>query len=139
MNDSESAMAQRVAQLVIAYQTNRTGHAPASVTVVLSEDTLVITLHDALTQAEKALATSPGGAAKVQEFHRQLFLTSAGSLREEIKKITGREVREAAAEIDPVNGSVVHAFTTGMMVQVFLLAENGQAKVRAHGDRAASI
>ena len=121
MNDSESAMAQQIAQVAIAYQTERTGHAPASVTVVLSEDTLVITLHDALTPAEKALALSPDGAAQVQEFHRQLFLTSADSLRKEIKRITGREVREAAAEVEPATGTVVHAFTTGNVVQVYLL------------------
>jgi uncharacterized protein YbcI len=105
----------------IAYQTERTGHAPASVTVVLSDDTLVITLHDALSPAEKALALSANGAAQVQEFHRQLFLNSADSLRKEIKRITGREVREAAAEVEPASGTVVHAFTTGNLVQVFLL------------------
>jgi uncharacterized protein YbcI len=123
MNDSESKMAQEVAQVAIAYQTERTGHAPASVTVVLSEDTLVITMHDALTQAEKALALSPDGAARVQEFHRQLFHNSADSLREEIKRITGREVREATAEVEPASGTVVHAFTTGNVVQVYLLSE----------------
>ena len=89
--------------------------------MVLSEDTLVITLHDALTEAEKAMALSPAGAAQVQEFHRQLFLNSADSLRKEIKRITGREVREAVAEVEPVSGTVVHAFTTGNVVQVFLL------------------
>ena len=45
-------------------------------------------------------------------------------MRAEIKRITGRDVREAAAEIDSATGSVVHAFTTGTMVQVFLLTEN---------------
>lgn len=121
MNASESAMAQEVAQVAIAYQTERTGHAPASVTVVLSEDTLVITMHDALTPAEKALALSAAGAAQVQEFHRQLFLASADALRNDIKRITGREVRESAAEIEPASGTVVHAFTTGNVVQVYLL------------------
>jgi uncharacterized protein YbcI len=114
-------MAQEIAQVAIAYQTERTGHVPASVTVVLSDETLVITLHDALTPAEKALALSPVGAAQVQEFHRQLFLSSTDTLRKEIKRITGREVREAAAEIEPTTGSVVHAFTTGNVVQVYRL------------------
>src|SRR5437879_7345483 len=109
MNDTQSVMAQEIAQVAIAYQTERTGHAPASVTIVLSEETLVITLHDALTPAEKALALSPVGAAQVQEFHRQLFLNSADALRKELKRITGREVREAAAEIEPATGAVVHA------------------------------
>jgi uncharacterized protein YbcI len=74
-----------------------------------------------LTPAEKALALSANGAAQVQEFHRQLFLNSADSLRKEINRITGRKVREAAAEIQPATGTVVHAFTTGNLVQVFLL------------------
>lgn len=129
MNDSESAMAQQVAQVAIAYQKERTGRAPPSVTVVLSEDTLVISLHDALTPAEKALALSPAGAAQVQEFHRQLFLSSAEALRKEIKRITGREVREAAAEVEPASGTVVHAFTTGNVVQVFLLAAGVPTKI----------
>ena len=132
MTEIESAMAQQVAQVAIAFQTERTGHAPTSVTVVLGGDTLVITLHDALTPVEKALALRPGGAAQVQEFHRQLFLTSADSLRKEIKRITGREVREAAAEVDPNTGSVVHAFTSGTTVQVFLL--NGHSPAVAERD-----
>src|SRR4029079_13750173 len=88
MNKIEAAMAQEIAQVAIAYQTERTGYAPASVTVVLSDETLVITLHDALTPAEKALALNPVGAAQVQDFHRQLFLSSASSLRKEITRIT---------------------------------------------------
>ena len=122
MNDSESAMAQQVALVAIAHQTERTGHAAASVTVILSEDTLVITLYDALTQAEKALALSRTGATQVQEFHRQLFHNSADPLRREIERITGRTVREAVAEVEPATGTVVHTFTTGNVVQVFLLS-----------------
>ena len=130
MNASESAMAQEVAQVAIAFQTERTGHAPASVTVVLSEDTLVITLHEALSPAEKALAQNAAGAAQVQEFHRQLFSSSAASLRNEIKRITGRDVREATAEVETTTGSVVQVFTTGTMVQVFLLGPSDTAEAR---------
>jgi uncharacterized protein YbcI len=75
-----------------------------------------------LSPAEKALAKSPGGAAQVQEFHRQLFSDSADSLCDEIKRITGVEVREATAEVETTTGTVVQVFTTGTMVQVFLLA-----------------
>lgn len=121
MNDNKSAMAQEIAQVAIAFQRERTGHAPTSATVLLDDSTLVITLHEALSPAEKALAVSPTGAAQVQHFHRQLFLSSANLLRKEITRITGREVHEAAAEIEPVTGAVVHAFTTGNMVQVFRL------------------
>jgi uncharacterized protein YbcI len=121
MNEIESAMEQEIAIIAAEYQTERTGHAPVSVGVMLREETLVITLHGALTPAEKALARNAAGAAQVQDFHRQLFLNSSDSLRREITRITGRVVREAAAEIEPATGAVVHAFTTGNLIQVFRL------------------
>jgi uncharacterized protein YbcI len=89
--------------------------------VVLSGDTLVITLHGALSPAEKALAMSPEGIAQLQEFHRQLFASASDSLRQEIKRITGVEVREAVAEVETATGTVVKVFTSGTVVQVFLL------------------
>jgi uncharacterized protein YbcI len=88
-------------------------------------------LHGALTPAERATATNPAGVARVQEFHRQLFANSAEELRQEIKRITGVEVREAAAEVETASGTVIHAFTSGTMVQVFLLAENVSAEAWA--------
>jgi uncharacterized protein YbcI len=101
------------------------------VTVVISEDTLVVTLHEALSPAEQALAKSAEGAANLREYHQQLFRNSVGSLRKEIERITGRKVREAAAEVDPGTGSVIHAFTTGTTVQVFLLAHSAVSEVGA--------
>lgn len=124
MTTTNPTVAQRVAQAVMASQQLRTGHKPKAVTVVLSGDTLVITLHGALTPAELALAVEPTGAAQVQEFHRQLFTSDSSVLRQEIKRITGVQVREAAAEVETRSGTVIHAFTSGSMVQVFLLAEN---------------
>src|SRR5437762_5374705 len=110
MGKSKSTMAEQIAQVAIAFEQRRTGnHVPKAVTVVLSEGTLVVTLHEALSPAEKELAKTPAGAAQVQEFHRQLFNSSADSLREEIKRITGVEVHEAAAEIETTTGAVVHA------------------------------
>src|SRR5262249_50782793 len=124
MDQSGSTVARQLAQAASAFEQRRTGHAPRSVTVVLSEDTLVITLHGALSPAERALAKSPAGAAQVQEFHRQLFTNAAGSLRQEIKRITGVGVREATAEVEAGTGAVVQVFTTGTVVQVFLLAHS---------------
>src|SRR5271168_947790 len=98
MDKLKSTMAEQIAQAAIAFEQRRTGnHVPKSVTVVLSEGTLVITLHDALSPAEKAMAQSPGGAVQMQEFHRQLFANSSDSLRQQISRITGMEVREAIA------------------------------------------
>ena len=121
MIQSQSKMAQQVAQAVMDFQQRTTGHAPKAATVVLSNDTLVVTLHDAMSQAEKDMAKSPTGAAKVQEFHRQLFCNSSQSLLDEIKKITGVQVKEALAEIEPTTGVVVCTFASGAVVQVFQL------------------
>ncbi len=40
-------MAQQIAQVAKAFEQERTGHRPKSVTVLLSDDALVITLHGA--------------------------------------------------------------------------------------------
>jgi uncharacterized protein YbcI len=122
VDQPESGMAQQIARAARTFEQERTGHQPKSVTVVLSDDTLVITLRGALSEAEKALAKDSEGAEKVQEFHRQLFASAAGTLREDIERITGVKVREATAEIEPSSGTVVRAFASGTVVQVFLLA-----------------
>lgn len=122
MERPHSTMARRIARAATVFEQQRTGNTPKFVTVVLSDATLVITLHGALSEAEKALAKSAEGAAQVQDFHRQLFADASGSLRQEIKRITGVEVREATAEVDPATGSVVGVFTSGTTVQVFQLA-----------------
>jgi uncharacterized protein YbcI len=134
MNKNESNIAQQLALVARRFQEQRTGHLPTAVTVVLGEDTVVVNLHDALTPAEKALARSPAGAARVQEYHRQLFANSTAEMRQEINRITGRQVREAAAEIETATGTVVHAFTTGSMVQVFLLTDGPLAESGTGGD-----
>lgn len=124
MNRPESTMAREIAQAAAVFERQRTGNMPKSVSVVLSDTTLVITLHGALSEAEKVLAKSPQGAAQVQDFHRKLFVNASESLRQEIKRITGVEVREATAEVEPTTGTVVGVFTTGTTVQVFLLAHS---------------
>lgn len=124
LNKTDSSVAREIAQAACAFETQRTGVTPTSVTVVLSETTLVITLQGALSKAERALAMSPEGAIQVQDFHRQLFANASASLRREIKRITGVDVREAAAEVEPFSGAVIGAFTTGTSVQVYLLADN---------------
>ena len=124
LNQSNSTVAQQIAQAALAFHQQATGHAPKSVTVVLGADTLVVTLHGALSPAEQVLAKSAVGAAQVQKFHRQLFANSCEPLRQEIKRITGVDVREATAEVEPMTGTVMQVFTTGTMVQVFQLAQN---------------
>jgi uncharacterized protein YbcI len=119
-----SSMALRIAQAACDFEQQRNGQLPKSVTVVLCNDTLVITLNGVLSPAEKALAMSPAGAQQVQEFHRQLFASSSDPLRQEIGKIIGVEVREASAEVEPITGTALKVFTSGTVVQVFLLARS---------------
>jgi uncharacterized protein YbcI len=114
-------MAQRVARAATAFQQQSTDHVPKSVAAVVIDDTLVITLHGALTLAEKALAQrSPASAAQIQEYHRQLFADACEPLRQEVQKITGVAVREATAQVETM---------TGTMVQVFLLADGISAEL----------
>jgi uncharacterized protein YbcI len=124
MANSHPTVAQQIAQAACAFEEKLTGRAPQSAAVVLSGETLVITLHGALSPAEQILARTPQGAAEVQEYHRQLFAGSFAELRGEIKRITGVEVREAVAEVEPATGTVVKTFSKGVVVEVFLLAES---------------
>ena len=63
MKNLNETMAQQVARAAAAHEQRRTGNPPNSVTVVLSGETLVITLHGVLSPAEKALAKTVAGAA----------------------------------------------------------------------------
>ena len=119
--EKPSSVAQQIAQAAGAFEHQRTGRIPSSVTVVLSDDTLVITLHGALSFAERAIAKTPEGAASVREFHRALFAISSESLRQEIKKIIGADICEADTGPESTAGTVVPYFAVGALVQVFLL------------------
>lgn len=112
-------MAQQIAQTAIAFEEQRLGRKPTSVTVVLGGDTLVVTVHEVLSPAEKALATSPAGSTQLQEFHQNLFQLSSDPLRQEIKRITGLKICEDAKN---KVAAAVQVFSVGTVVQVFLLA-----------------
>ena len=120
-----------LAQIALSMQAERTGHSPKAVTVVASDETVVVTLHEALTPAEKILARSTAGAAQVEGYHRALFAVSCDQLRTEIQRLTGRKVKESAVIVEPATGAIVHAFTSGTIVQIFQLEprEPGTASV----------
>ena len=121
MDAKSHSMAQQVSDAIVKLQTARTGYAPKAVTVVLSGETLVVTLHEALSPAEISLSKTTDGAAQVQHYHRRLFETSSAELQAEIKRITGVSIRESALEVETSTGAVVHAFTSGVMVQIIRL------------------
>ena len=118
---------QKIARAARAFEKRRTKHGRKWVAVFMNEDTIVIALHGSLTAAEKALAQSLAGAAQVREFHRQLFANASATLLRKIKSITGMEVRDTTAEIEPTTGSVVQVFTTDTVGEDFLLAPGGPA------------
>jgi uncharacterized protein YbcI len=108
---SQRTIGQRIARAARAFEQRRTKHGRKWLAVFMNEDVIVIALHGSLTAAEKALVQSPAGVPCVREFHRGLF-TNASALRRKIKTITGMEVSDATAEIEPTTGGVVQVFTT---------------------------
>lgn len=111
MDESESGRAQSIARAASDFEQKMTGRLPTSVTVVLSEDTVVVTLRGTLSPAEKQLGKNRNGADRLREFYRQLFSTASESLRQEIGRITGVEICEASAEVETSTGTVVQVFT----------------------------
>ena len=122
MASPRPTLVQEIAEAVISFQDRATGHTPKAVTVVLSQDTLVIVLHAALSPAEKDLGRSPRGATQIQEFHRQLFSTASRELQDDMKRITGVEWTEAVAEVEPTTGGMVQAFARAAAIQLLHLA-----------------
>ena len=51
MSASPAAVSKQLAEMALAMQASRTGHTPKAVTVVASDETVVVTLHEALTPA----------------------------------------------------------------------------------------
>ena len=68
MDESSTSKAQQIAQAARTFEEQATGRPPSSVAVVLSEDTVVLTLRGTLSPAEAALAKSPEGAAQCGSF-----------------------------------------------------------------------
>jgi uncharacterized protein YbcI len=112
MDESHLRGTQRLALAANASERERRGRLPESVAVALGGETLVITLHGALSPAELRVAQTPKGAALIQEYYRVLFASACDQLRQEIERITGANVRRA----------------TGTVVHVFLLADSVPAE-----------
>jgi uncharacterized protein YbcI len=122
MSGIKATAAEEIANAAIAFQRECTGVVPESVSVLLGERTLVVTLHEARSPAETALARTPAGAAHVREFHRLLFQNSAGTLYQDLGRILKMEVGEASVEIEPAKGHFVEVFPSGAIVQIFHLS-----------------
>jgi uncharacterized protein YbcI len=126
-SEPEMNLSDDLTRIALSMQAERTGHAPRAVNVVANDNTIVFTFQEALTPAEKILAQTESGAAKVEQYHRALFAVSCSELRKEIARLTGRRVREAAVVLEPATGALVHAFTSGTIVHIFELEPSDQA------------
>ena len=135
MDLSRRTIGQRIARAARAFEKRQTKHGRIWVVVFMNEDTIVIALHGSLTAAEKAQSQSLAGAARVWEFHRQMFTNASAALFRKIKSITGMEVRDTTAEIDPTTGHVVQIFTTDTVAEDFPLPSSNPAGTRAPGAR----
>ena len=111
----------KLAEIASVQQQLRTGHPPKQVDAAFVGDALVMVLHDALTTAEKKLAQDPKAGDQLRAFHRELFLNSSNTMKQEIARVTGRAVRETVSELEAGAGSLVYAPLTGVMIQVFML------------------
>ena len=74
----------------------------------------------------------------MEDYHRALFAVSCEELRQEIQRLSGRTVREAAVVLEPATGAIVHAFTSGTVVQIFQLESPEAARESAGEGPAAS-
>jgi uncharacterized protein YbcI len=110
MNGPRPTRARQIARAASAFEREATGRPPESVAVALAGDTLVVTLHGALSPAEQALGRTQAGASLLQEFHRGVFASAGGPLRQEVARVTGVEVREATAEVQAATGTLALVF-----------------------------
>lgn len=122
MDQTKATMTQQIAEATRVIEQQRAGHAPTAVTVVRSEDTLIIALRGGLAEIDQALVQHREGAAQEQGFLRLLFTSSADSLWRESARITGADVLEAVAKVDSATGTIMDVFTIGKITQVLLLS-----------------
>jgi uncharacterized protein YbcI len=130
-------IAQQLARSACVSERRQAFHGRDWVVVFLNETTIVIALHCSLTEAEKAQFQSPAGAARVREFHRQLFKNKSAPLVRQIKRLTGMEVMNTTVEFQPETDSVVHFITTNTVGEDFLRAVTlpVASQVPRHGSR----
>jgi hypothetical protein len=106
MDKVTPAVAKQIAQVALAFVRQWPGHASGSVTVVLSEDTLVVSRHGALSQA--AAEVEPTAGPVVQVFplaHSVSADTWSGKIQPDRTRLPGRR---PAQPIQSAAGRGVH-------------------------------
>ena len=93
MNDSTSTVARQVAQATVTFEQEQTGHVPQSVTMILSDEMLVIALQAVLSGVVETVAESPERPVVSSTIHEHPKYTAAGQPTHQ-----RRETRQAAGE-----------------------------------------
>jgi len=103
-NLTSTIMAEPIGRAASASQERGTDRVPYSVAVDLGDDTLVITLHEVFSPAEKTLPQAGTDAAQMQEIYRQFIADASASLRQHMKRLADERVPEAAEVSRRVRG-----------------------------------
>jgi uncharacterized protein YbcI len=122
MDDLISSIAKQIAGEAAAFEQRTTGREPESVMVTVCDKTLVVTMVTSLTPAERATAVNSIGAAQVQAYHRELFVSASDNLSKSIEQITGVRLGAATVRVDPGAGTIVEGLSTGSDLDVFVFA-----------------
>jgi len=97
-------MAPQVLRAASTFQEQRTDGVPHSVAIDLGDDTLVITLNEVLSPAEKTLSKSGTDAAQMREIYRHFIAGALASLRQHMKALSDENAPKAIEVFPRVNG-----------------------------------
>ena len=100
------SVTQEVVRAAVAFACQRTGQVPGFVDVAESEDGFVITMYDWGTVGEHPSTPSAAATLELRERYLYEFSGSSNWLRQEIRRITGSQVR-AIITADVVTAGVI--------------------------------
>jgi hypothetical protein len=117
-------LSRRIAQAAGSFEHLLMHRAPASITIVATDQSLVLTIHEPFSPAERRLAADGGsGLSRVAEYHRSLFDNSLDALCRHVRLLSGVELHGAAIHVDARTGSVLKTLTTKAAVDTFVFGE----------------
>jgi len=121
---SRQRLSRRIAQAAGTFEHLLMHRAPTSITIVASDTSLVLTIHESFSPAERRLAADgANGLERVSEYHHSLFDNSLDSLCRHVRTFSGVELCGAAAHVDARTGSVLKTLTTRAAVDTFVFGE----------------
>jgi uncharacterized protein YbcI len=119
----DGRVARRVAHAVGGFEHRLLGRVPSSVTVVVKDDSMVLTVCETFSPMERRLARTDEGRERLRAFHRFLFSATRDAFREHVREHTGIDLCGALAHVDADAGSIFKTFTTGADIECFLLGD----------------